>query len=82
MKDYDYLIVDAGVFGVIVAYRLVVKGISCIIIDKRNYVSGNVYTEKINDIIVHKYGAHIFHTNIKKAWEYMNSFAHAILYME
>ncbi|THG68934.1 NAD(P)-binding protein [Bacteroides faecichinchillae] len=61
---------------------MVVKGISCIIIDKRNYVSGNVYTEKINDIIVHKYGTHIFHINIKKAWEYMNLFAHAIFYME
>lgn len=53
MKHYDYLIVDAGVFGVIVAYRLVVKGISCIIIDKRNYVSGNVYTEKTNTVHIY-----------------------------
>lgn len=74
MKHYDYLIVGAGLFGAVVADRLTAKGKSCIIIDKCNHVGGNVYTEKINDIIVHKYGAHIFHTNNKKVWDYMNSF--------
>lgn len=75
MKHYDYLIVGAGLFGAVVADRLRAKGKSCLVIDKRNHVGGNVYTEKINDIVVHKYGAHIFHTNNKEVWEYMNSFA-------
>lgn len=75
MKHYDYLIVGAGLFGAVVANRLTVKGKNCLVIDKRNHVGGNVYTEKINDIVVHKYGAHIFHTHNKEVWEYMNSFA-------
>lgn len=75
MKQFDYLIVGTGLFGAVVADRLRTKGKSCLVIDKRDHVGGNVYTEKINDIVVHKYGAHIFHTNNKEIWEYMNSFA-------
>ena len=73
MKRYDYLIVGCGLFGAVVAYELSRNGKVCIAIDKRNHVGGNVYTECVNDIIVHKYGAHIFHTNNEHVWDYVNS---------
>ncbi|MBQ4528565.1 MAG: UDP-galactopyranose mutase [Clostridia bacterium] len=72
---YDYLIVGAGLFGAVFAHEAVKKGKSCLVIDKRNHVGGNVYTEEIEGINVHKYGAHIFHTNDKYVWDYVNSFA-------
>lgn len=75
MKHYDYLIVGAGLFGATVADRLTNAGKSCLVVDKRSHVGGNVYTEQMNGITVHKYGAHIFHTHNKKVWEYMNAFA-------
>ena len=72
---YDYLIVGAGLFGSVCAHELAKSGKKCLVIDKRNHVGGNVYTELIENINVHKYGAHIFHTSDKEIWEYVNQFA-------
>jgi UDP-galactopyranose mutase len=74
-KKYDYLIVGAGIYGSVCAYELTKRGKSCLVIDKRNVVGGNCYTENVNNIHIHKYGAHIFHTNDKKIWDYINQFA-------
>ena len=74
MKQYDFLIVGAGLFGAVSAYLLKQKGYSVLLIDKRNHVGGNVYTENVNGINVHKYGAHIFHTSNKDVWDFVNSF--------
>lgn len=74
MKQYDYLIVGAGLFGSVFAQQMTLKGKKCLVIEKRNHIGGNVYTEKQEDIQVHKYGAHIFHTSNKKVWDYVNSF--------
>lgn len=71
---YDYLIVGAGLFGSVFAYEAQQRGKKCLVIDKRDHIGGNVYTEEIEGIHVHKYGAHIFHTNNKKIWDYVNSF--------
>ncbi|MDQ4483706.1 UDP-galactopyranose mutase [Bacillus cereus] len=71
---YDYLIVGAGLFGAVFAHEASKKGKKCLVIDKRNHIGGNVYTENIEGINVHKYGAHIFHTNNKKIWDYVNGF--------
>ncbi len=72
---YDYLVVGAGLFGAIFAYEANKKGKKVLVIDKRDHVAGNIYCEKIEGINVHKYGAHIFHTNNKTVWEYINNFA-------
>ena len=72
---YDYLIVGAGLFGATFAYEAKKKGKKVLVIDKRNHIAGNIYTEKRSDINVHIYGAHIFHTNEKSTWEYVNQFA-------
>lgn len=74
MKKYDYLIVGAGLFGATVANRLHQSGKKVLVIDKRDHIAGNVYTEIIEGIPVHKYGAHIFHTDYKDVWDYVNSF--------
>ena len=74
MKKYDYLIVGAGIFGSIFAYEADKLGKKCLVIDKRNHIGGNIYCENIEDINVHKYGAHIFHTSNKEVWDYVNSF--------
>ncbi|MDU2673170.1 MAG: UDP-galactopyranose mutase [Clostridium sp.] len=74
MKKYDYLIVGAGLFGAIFAYEANKRGKKCLVIDKRNHIGGNIYCENIENINVHKYGAHIFHTSNKEVWEYVNSF--------
>lgn len=74
MKKYDYLIVGAGLFGSIFAYEANKRGKKCLVIDKRNHVGGNIYCESIENINVHKYGAHIFHTSNKEVWDYVNSF--------
>ncbi len=74
MKQYDYLIVGAGLFGSIFACEAKKAGKKCLVIDRRNHIGGNVYTEEIEGINVHKYGAHIFHTSNKEVWDYMNSF--------
>ncbi len=75
MKEYDYLIVGAGLFGAIFAREATNCGKKVFVIDKRPTIAGNVYTEKIEGINVHKYGAHIFHTNNKKVWNYITQFA-------
>ena len=74
-KNYDYLIVGAGLFGAVFAYEAKKRGKSCLVIDKRPNVAGNIYTEKREGINVHKYGAHIFHTSDKEVWDYVNAFA-------
>lgn len=73
-KKYDYLIVGAGLYGSIFAHEMTKAGRSCLVIDRRDHIGGNVYTENIEGINVHKYGAHIFHTSNRKVWDYMNSF--------
>lgn len=75
MKAYDYVIVGAGLYGAVFAREAVKKGKKVLVIDKRPNIAGNVYTEQIEGIHVHKYGAHIFHTNNKKVWDYVTSFA-------
>ena len=72
---YDYLVVGAGLFGATFAYEACKKGKKCLVIDKRPHIGGNIYTENIEGINVHKYGAHIFHTSDKEIWDYVNSFA-------
>ena len=72
---YDYLIVGSGLFGAIFAYESNKKGKKCLVIDKRDHIGGNIYTENVEGINVHKYGAHIFHTSDKEVWEYINQFA-------
>ena len=72
---YDYLIVGAGLFGSIFAHEAKKKGKRCLVIDKRSHIGGNIYTEEIEGINVHKYGAHIFHTSNKKVWDYIQQFA-------
>lgn len=74
MKKYDYLIVGAGLYGSIFAREATDKGYNCMVIDKRPTVAGNIYTEKVEGINVHKYGAHIFHTNNKEVWDYLNQY--------
>ena len=75
MSQYDYLIVGAGLYGAVCAREAVKAGKSVLVIDKRPNIAGNVYTEKIEGIHVHVYGAHIFHTNNKVVWDYVNQFA-------
>ena len=72
---YDYLVVGAGLYGAVFAYEAKKKGKSVLVIDKRSHIAGNVYTEEMEGINVHQYGAHIFHTNNKQVWEYVNQFA-------
>lgn len=75
MSKYDYLIVGSGLFGSVFAYQAKKNGKKCLVIDKRPHIGGNIYTEEIEGINVHKYGAHIFHTSNKEIWDYINSFA-------
>jgi len=74
-KEYDYLIVGSGLFGAVCAHELTNAGKKCLVVEKRQHIGGNVYTEDIEGINVHKYGAHIFHTNDTDIWEYVNKFA-------
>ena len=71
---YNYLIIGAGLYGAVFAQQAKAAGKSVLVIDKRNHIAGNVYTEKVAGIDVHKYGAHIFHTNNKEVWDYVNRF--------
>ena len=75
MMKYDYLVVGAGLYGAVFAHEAKKAGKSVLVIDKRPNIAGNVYTEQVEGIQVHKYGAHIFHTNNKKVWDYVNKFA-------
>ncbi len=72
---YDYLIVGAGLFGAVFAHEAVQAGKKCLVIDKRRHIGGNTYTEEVSGIQVHMYGAHVFHTDKKDIWEYMQRFA-------
>ena len=72
-KQYEYLIVGSGLFGAAFAFRANRIGKRCLVIDKRSHLGGNVYCENVEGINVHKYGAHIFHTNNKKVWDFVNS---------
>lgn len=72
---YDYLVVGAGLFGAVFAHEMKRKNKTAVVIDKREHIAGNIYTEKIHDISVHRYGAHIFHTSDKRVWDYVNQFA-------
>ena len=74
-KEYDYLVVGSGLFGSVFAREATNKGYKVLVIDKRDHIGGNVYTENIEGINVHKYGAHIFHTNDEKVWNYINKYA-------
>ena len=73
--NYDYLIVGTGLFGAVFAHEMHSAGKQCLCIDKREHIGGNIYTENVKGIRVHKYGAHIFHTSDTKVWEYINRFA-------
>ena len=75
MEHYDYLVVGAGLYGAVFAQEAKRAGKTCLVIDKRPQIAGNVYTEEMEGIHVHVYGAHIFHTNNKRIWEYVNRFA-------
>ena len=75
MKKYDYLVVGAGLFGAVFAQQAKACGKNVLVIDKRNHIAGNVYTENQHSINVHKYGAHIFHTDYEDVWQYVNQFA-------
>ena len=74
-RKYDYLVVGAGLFGAVFSHEAAALGKRVLVIDKRQNIAGNVYTEEIEGINVHKYGAHIFHTNNKRVWDYVNRFA-------
>ena len=75
MKKYDYLVVGAGLYGAVFAEQAKAHGKSVLVVDRRDHIAGNVYTESVEDINVHVYGAHIFHTNNKTVWDYVNCFA-------
>jgi len=75
MKEYDLLVVGAGLFGATFAHQAKKNGMRCLVIDRRNHTGGNVYCKNEHGINVHWYGAHIFHTNDKGIWDYINSFA-------
>ena len=74
-KHYDYLIVGAGLFGSVFSYEMRQKGKTCLVIDKRDHLAGNIYTREVRGIEVHEYGAHIFHTSNPKVWNYVQQFA-------
>lgn len=75
MKPYDYLIVGAGLFGSVFAHEMTLRKKRCLVIEKRDHIAGNIYTQETNGIQVHRYGAHIFHTKDKAIWDYINRFA-------
>lgn len=72
---YDYLIVGSGLFGSVFAHEAKKKGYKCLVVEKRDHIGGNIYTYELEGINIHRYGAHIFHTSNKEAWDYINQFA-------
>ena len=74
MRHYDYLFIGAGLFSATLANAAIKAGKKCLVIEKRPHIAGNIYTENVDGINVHKYGAHIFHTDSKEAWDFVNSF--------
>ena len=75
MAKYDYLIVGAGLTSAVFAHEAAKLGKTCLVIDRRDHVAGNVYTKEVEGINVHVYGAHIFHTSLEPVWRYVNQFA-------
>ncbi|MDR1878407.1 MAG: UDP-galactopyranose mutase [Bacteroidales bacterium] len=75
MRKYDYLVVGAGFFGAVFAHEAQKRGCKCLVVERRNHIGGNAFTDTIKDIHVHQYGAHIFHTANKKIWDYVSMFA-------
>lgn len=75
MRQYDYLIVGSGLFGAVFARQVTEQGKKCLVVEKRSHIGGNVYSEEIEGIQVHKYGPHVFHTNDAEVWDYVNRFA-------
>ena len=75
MKHYDYVLVGSGLFAGTFAWHAVKAGKSCLVIEKREHMGGNIYCEDVEKIHVHKYGAHIFHTSNRKVWDFVNSLA-------
>ena len=73
MKKYDYLLVGAGLYSAVFAYLAAQQGKKCLCVEKRDHIGGNIYCEKVEDINVHTYGAHIFHTSNRKVWDFVNS---------
>lgn len=74
-KHYDALLVGAGLFNAVLAYRLLQEGKSVLVLEKRYHIGGNCFTERVDNIDVHKYGAHIFHTSNEEVWKFVNKFA-------
>ena len=74
MKEYDYLVVGAGLFAAVFVRQAIDAGKRCLVIDKRSHIGGNIYCENVDGIHVHLYGAHIFHTDNKEVWDYVNRF--------
>ena len=74
-KHYDYLVVGAGLYGSVFSHEMNKNGKKCLVIDRRNHIAGNIYTQEVRGIQVHEYGAHIFHTNNRDVWNYVNRFA-------
>ena len=72
-KPYDYLIVGAGLYGAVVAYRARLAGRRVLVVDRRSHVGGNLYCEDVDGVAVHRYGAHIFHTSNRAVWDFVNS---------
>ncbi|MBP5372983.1 MAG: NAD(P)-binding protein, partial [Clostridia bacterium] len=72
---YDYLIVGSGLFGAVFARKALDAGKTCLIIERRSHIGGNVYTEEVDGVIVHKYGAHIFHTSDEEVWSFITEYA-------
>ncbi len=81
-RRYNYLVVGAGLYGAVFAHEATRRGKSCLVIDRRPYIGGNLYCEEIEGIIVHKFGPHIFHTNQKELWDYANQYTKFLLYTE
>ena len=71
-NHFDYLIVGAGLFGAVFSHEMNKRGRSCLVIDRREHIAGNIYTREVEGIQVHEYGAHIFHTSSREVWEYVN----------
>ena len=74
MKHYDYILVGAGLYSAVIAWHAKQAGKSCLVLERRSHIGGNIYCEEIEGINVHKYGAHIFHTSDRKVWDFVNSF--------
>ena len=72
---YDYIIVGSGLYGAIFAHEVMKAGKSCLVVERRSHIGGNIYTKEMEGIQVHQYGAHIFHTSNKEVWDYIGQFA-------